>query len=505
VAYINGSKVGYTCTAAVPAAADDPAAERLFHVSSHSQLQLKRFGQLTSQQMDLASWETADGRIVRLETTMVNETTTLTTKGRVQGDSLELVTTTLGKSQRAEIPWRASCGGFFAVEHSLSRSPMAPGQQRSFQALMPVLNQLGDIRLEALEYETTELLRGSQRLLKIRSIVELGRQKIESFLWTNEAGETLKSLIPGIGQVSYRATKQEALETTEQVQYDLGEASMVKVGRLLERPHDTRRVVYRATLSQGDPQEVFVSCPTQRVRSIDGQTAEIEVRSIQLAHADDPAGRGGDAPNEDDLAANNLIQSDAPAVVAMASGAAPGEQDPWKTAVALERLVHQSMRKVGFSHAFATAAEVAENLQGDCTEHAVLLAALCRARRIPARVAMGLVYYAADNAFAYHMWNEVWADGRWKPLDATLGRGGIGGAHIKLCHSNLKGVDAYGAFLPVFQVLGRLQLEIVEVEHGPPPAAQGWRSRSPAPLDPQSPTWRPPTAVHTTQSLGRSG
>ena len=40
----------------------------------------------------------------------------------------------------------------------------------------------------------------------------------------------------------------------------------------------------------------------------------------------------------------------------------------------------------------ATAAEVARSREGDCTEHAVLLAALARARGIPARVAMGLVY-----------------------------------------------------------------------------------------------------------------
>ena len=90
-----------------------------------------------------------------------------------------------------------------------------------------------------------------------------------------------------------------------------------------------------------------------------------------------------------------------------------------------------------FSQAFATAAEVARSLEGDCTEHAVLLAALCRARKIPARVAFGLVYYPPQKGFAYHMWNEVWIADRWVPLDATLGLGGIGADHIKLGDSNL--------------------------------------------------------------------
>jgi transglutaminase-like putative cysteine protease len=62
------------------------------------------------------------------------------------------------------------------------------------------------------------------------------------------------------------------------------------------------------------------------------------------------------------------------------------------------------------------------------------------------------------------MWTEAWIKDRWIPLDATLGRGGIGAAHLKLAHSNLKGADAYSAFLPVFRVLGQLKLEVVEVE-----------------------------------------
>jgi transglutaminase/protease-like cytokinesis protein 3 len=112
----------------------------------------------------------------------------------------------------------------------------------------------------------------------------------------------------------------------------------------------------------------------------------------------------------------------------------------------------------------ATAAEVARSLEGDCTEHAMLLAALCRARQIPARVAIGLVYYPSAGGFAYHMWTEVWIKDRWIPLDATLGLGGIGGAHLKFAHSSMQGTGAYADLLPVVQALRRLNLEIVSSE-----------------------------------------
>ena len=49
-------------------------------------------------------------------------------------------------------------------------------------------------------------------------------------------------------------------------------------------------------------------------------------------------------------------------------------------------------------------------------------------------------------------------------MDATLGRGGIGAAHLKLTDSNLDGAQAYSCFLPVAQVIGQIKIEILEVE-----------------------------------------
>src|SRR5205085_515826 len=87
-----------------------------------------------------------------------------------------------------------------------------------------------------------------------------------------------------------------------------------------------------------------------------------------------------------------------------------------------------------FTEALATADEVARTLEGDCTEFAMLTAALLRAAGIPSRTAIGLVYVdlARGPVFGFHMWTEAWVRGQWVPLDATLGRGHIGAAHIKV-------------------------------------------------------------------------
>ena len=169
-----------------------------------------------------------------------------------------------------------------------------------------------------------------------------------------------------------------------------------------------------------------------------------------------------DPPSDDDRNPNNVIQSDYPAIAAKARQVAPDEEDPWLVAVALERSVRDVITRSGYSQAFATAAEVIDTGEGDCTEHAVLLAALARARGIPARLAIGLVYI--DQAFYYHMWTEVHVDGRWIPVDARRAEGGIGAGHLKMAHSNFKNASALTAFLPVMQVMGKLKIEVLEVE-----------------------------------------
>jgi transglutaminase-like putative cysteine protease len=91
----------------------------------------------------------------------------------------------------------------------------------------------------------------------------------------------------------------------------------------------------------------------------------------------------------------------------------------------------------------------------------VLLAALARVVGLPSRVAIGLVYVERAAGFGYHMWTEVFLDGRWLPLDAILGAGGTSAAYLKLNDSSLDGASAYSSFLSVAQVLGQLKITIV--------------------------------------------
>ena len=61
---------------------------------------------------------------------------------------------------------------------------------------------------------------------------------------------------------------------------------------------------------------------------------------------------------------------------------------------------------------------------GDCTEFAVLLAALARAQHIPTRIAVGVAYATRfsgkKDIFSPHAWVHSWDGTRWTSYDAAL-------------------------------------------------------------------------------------
>jgi transglutaminase-like putative cysteine protease len=68
------------------------------------------------------------------------------------------------------------------------------------------------------------------------------------------------------------------------------------------------------------------------------------------------------------------------------------------------------------------ASMVATRRKGDCSEHAVLTAALARALGTPARVVIGvaLVSQGQEHGAFGHAWTEMLEDGQWRVADAAL-------------------------------------------------------------------------------------
>lgn len=481
VVFLSGQRVGHVHTSVFrePGTGGD----RL-RIEQHEALTLRSNNNRIETKTSIRSLETPDGQLLEFTSILPQGELPLKTDGHVEGNELHLEVGTVseksmagsrsgspqqfdldttGKKTKVTLPWAPEFGGPYQVAGSLQAKPLAPGETRTLRYLDAATNQLATTVLTAFDYEETDLTAGSQRLLRVEAKTTISGHTINSTLWMDQDGDILKTLVAEMfNYMAIRATKEEAIQKVTQIDFDLGKKSAVQVKRTLPAPHQTKRIVYRIQLGTSDPTQVFDSGVTQQVIAEDDRTARITVYAIRPGDITGNPQVQPEGVTEGDLEPNNLIQSDDPTVVFLAQQAAGEIDDPWQAAVALERLVHTKMTSLGISSAFATAGEVARDLKGDCTEHAVLLAALARSRGIPARVAIGLVYYRQE--FLYHMWTEVHVDGAWIPLDATLGKGGIGAAHLKITDSNLQGASPNAAFLPVTEVIGQLKIEILEVE-----------------------------------------
>ncbi|HOK66327.1 MAG TPA: transglutaminase-like domain-containing protein [Anaerohalosphaeraceae bacterium] len=163
------------------------------------------------------------------------------------------------------------------------------------------------------------------------------------------------------------------------------------------------------------------------------------------------------------LKPTEYLQSTDPKIVEMARAAVGTTTDAAKAARQIESFVSGYIKKQDYSVGYATAREVAESRQGDCSEHAVLTAALCRAVGIPARVVSGLVYTdnlaGQKNVFGGHAWVEAYIGGVWVGLDATRVPQGYGPDHITLAKGNGNPTD----FLNLTTVFGSFKIDKVTV------------------------------------------
>lgn len=157
----------------------------------------------------------------------------------------------------------------------------------------------------------------------------------------------------------------------------------------------------------------------------------------------------------EEMAPTAFLQSDHPRIRATAREVVADEHDALRAAARLNDWVYTSLRKVP-TISIPNALQVLDMGEGDCNEHAVLLAALARAAGIPTRVVAGAVYL--DGAFLYHAWCEVWL-GRWVSIDPAFHQFPADATHIKFV---IGGPEKHLAML---SVIGRLHIEVL-ADHG---------------------------------------
>jgi hypothetical protein len=226
-----------------------------------------------------------------------------------------------------------------------------------------------------------------------------------------------------------------------------------------------KSITYYLSLNDKSADFVMPSGDNQKVQRLsDGQTIVTVAPVATTAGASFPY-KGNDKEILAAVAPTRFLQSDNKQIIALARKAVGDAKDAAQAAQNIEAFVAGYIQNRSLSVGYASAVEVAESRQGDCTEFAVLTAALCRAVGIPAQVVAGIAYvddFGGLRGLGGHAWTQVYINGIWVCLDSAFrstGRGGYDAGHIAMAAGNGEPAD----FFNLATTLGRFKIEKVEI------------------------------------------
>ena len=456
VLYVDDQRLGYSRTLHAWVEFDGGKAIR---TDTELRLTLKRFGQTIRMHFSQTTHEAPDGRLLAFQSTLQNPPAgSVRTTGIVRTDHADLTTDLGGQLQSSQIRWAPDVIGPARQDQLLAK--LKPGQSIEYTAYVAELNQIVKATAVAGKSIETELYQGKTSPLLRVELRQPNLPTTTAYVDANGQVQKTESDFVGSTLVAYTVSREVALQSIAGAELDIATQTLVHCKPIV-KPHQTRRAAYRLTIEGQDAAKLIPTGVGQAVQAVNRETVDVTVTAVRPGTPDQ-----SDAIGPEFVKSSQYLQIGDPAVVAHTRKAIGDVVDPWTKAVRMEKYVHGALQNKNFSTAMASAAEVAKKLEGDCTEHAVLLAAMLRAEKIPSRVVVGLVYADGLKAFGGHMWTEAGIDGRWIPLDATLGQGGIGAAHIRLIDTSLNddALTPVAAFLPLMNLLGRTQLTVVSVE-----------------------------------------
>ena len=319
------------------------------------------------------------------------------------------------------------------------KSGLRPGQSRIFHIFDPATMGQRPVKVTATGYQDIMIMGRLQRARKM-AVDFMGAQQ---YAWIGQEGDVLRE--EGImGIILERVTKEQALAGMAKAgSADLTEIVSIDAGRDIENPAALKQLIVRV---DGPYEGLFLNGGRQ---SLNGNVLIVDEESFPE--------RGKRASSSDDaprrfLDPTPLIQSDHPLlkkkVSAIISSDDPGDVKAQK----LVDWVYKNIEKRPVL-SVPNALDTLNNRQGDCNEHAMLLAALARAAGIPAQIETGLVYQRGR--FYYHAWNVLYL-GNWVTADAVFGQLPADVTHIRLIRGEAE------QQIDLVQVIGRLKLVILK-------------------------------------------
>ena len=435
--------------------------------------------------------ETTKGEPLGFEVVQELGLMTMTMKGTVNDDGMvNLTVASMGTEQKKTFQWPGN--GEVVVRWDKAeaidrkkpialmaeglrllhlRKTLKEGLTYSAKVFSPGILQAVDTEVRIGAKQSVDLLGRVVTLTEVTSTMNLPETgKIVSTSYVDDDLRVQKTITPIAGMQVEMVACAKNFALSENDVFEVVERLFVASPIPLKDVDSAKSAVYHLSPTKGADLPI-PSNDNQKVRRLNDGSIIVTVAPAAAPQGAKFPYKGKDKATLEAMAPTRFLQSDRQEIIDLARRAAGDTKDAAEAVKRIESFVARYIQNRSLSVGYASAAEVAKSRQGDCSEFAVLTAAMCRAVGIPAQVVTGIAYvedFAGLDGFGGHAWVQAYIggeSGKWIGLDAAFksaGRGTYGPGHIALAVGN---GDPEG-FFDLVNTLGQFKIDKVIVNKG---------------------------------------
>jgi hypothetical protein len=459
--FMEGKKVGHAVETRT--ASDDKVT-----TTEQVSITISRGGISVTIEMAETSIETKDGEPLGFEVSQKLGAMVMKVSGLVdkQGQ-VNLITSSLGNEQKSTLQWPQGAVMAEGLRLLTLKKGLKEGTQYSVMVYSPGMLQAINAGILIGAEQNVDLLGRVVPLREVTTTLNIpGAGEVVSISYVDRELKMLKTITPIAGmQVEMIAcTKEFALGQNDVL--ELIDKMFLKSPEPLTNLASARSITYILSPVKEGANFTIPSNDNQKAQTLDNGKVVLKIEPVAA-----PAGvrfpyNGTDPAILEAMKPTRFLQSDDEKVIELARSAIGDTKDAAEAARKIEAFVANYIENRSLSVGYASAAEIIVSKQGDCSEFAVLTAAMCRAVGIPAQVVAGVAYvddFLGNRGFGGHAWTQAYIGDKWIGLDASFkggGRGGYDAGHIALAAGNGEPVD----FFNLASTLGQFKIDKVTIE-----------------------------------------
>jgi len=405
--------------------------------------------------------ETIEGKPLSFKTVQDMGVVAQQTEGVIEGNQMRIKTGSADEVKESTMPWPEGALMSQGAHLLAVKKGLKEGTRYSVSTFEPASMNRMEVTVTVGAKKNVDLLGRVVPLTEVSAAMKTDVGEVVATSYVDDNQDLQKTVVPLLGLSLELVACSEKFALSKNDVLDFFQKVLVESPIPLSDVAADKSITYHLTPT-GESRLHVPSGDNQSVKSLSGGGLEVKVRTVRPANGTAFPYKGDDKTALAAMKPAKFLQSDQKVVMDLAREAVGDTKDAAEAVSRIEAFARKHVNKKNLSVGYASAAEVAVSKEGDCSEHAVLVAGMCRSVGIPAQVVLGMAYVgefaARKDVFVPHAWVRAFVDAKWVYLDAALPR--CDARRIALA----AGDGDLDAFFDMVSTLGYFKIEKVAVE-----------------------------------------